>query len=94
MTFDPRDEIWNATYETFYFTYYNEILCDALVKMWQKTDDLTNQYRMRVNPEFSTEEFMRELVELRRRYGEAVQELKDDILLTKRISTSGLLVRF
>ena len=133
MAFDPRDELWNATYDTLYFTYYNEILCDTLVRRWQITDDLTKvlvaltasgsaisgwalwsdqrfqflwvgiagfaallsivhsalgvpsrlkdwgdskrrfaslrieletfQYRMRVNPEFSTEEFMKELVE-------------------------------
>lgn len=30
---------------------------------------------------------MEELVEYRRRYGEAVQQLKDDILVTKRLAT-------
>lgn len=40
MTIDPRDQIWNATFETYYNSYYQELLSDVLLVRWQRVDDL------------------------------------------------------
>jgi hypothetical protein len=41
MPVDPRDELWNAAFDTYYDSYYQELLRDALVDRWQRVDDLT-----------------------------------------------------
>ncbi|MBL1263624.1 hypothetical protein [Candidatus Methylomicrobium oryzae] len=41
MPVDPRDQLWIAVYETYYQSYYQEILSDALLTRWQRFDDLT-----------------------------------------------------
>ena len=39
MAIDPRDQIWNATFETYYNSYYQELLSDVLLVRWQRVDD-------------------------------------------------------
>ena len=41
MTFDPRDELWNASYETYYDAYYGEITADKVTTRWLKFDNFT-----------------------------------------------------
>lgn len=41
MTNDPRDEIWNAAYQSYYETYYAEIVEDALLSRWVTFDHVT-----------------------------------------------------
>jgi len=41
MAVDPRDEIWNAVFETYYDSYYEEVTADALVNRWQWVDEIT-----------------------------------------------------
>jgi len=41
MAYDPRDAIWNKVYETYYESYYYEIVADKLVDRWQFTDAVT-----------------------------------------------------
>jgi hypothetical protein len=41
MSFDPRDELWNAAFDTYYDSYYQELLRDALVDRWQRVDEVT-----------------------------------------------------
>ena len=40
MAIDPRDQIWNATFETYYNSFYQELLSDVLLVRWQRVDDL------------------------------------------------------
>ena len=41
MAHDPRDELWNAIFETYYDALYNEILADKLIARWQIVDEFT-----------------------------------------------------
>ena len=152
---DPRDEIWNSTFDTYYESFYGEVVANRLARRWQLIDQITKvlvaitasgsavagwtlwseegfkilwvtiagvaallaiihsamsvadrlndagdvnrsfatlrieletfRSRMRIDPEFPIEDFTQELVEFRRRYGECVQRIKDDILRTKRL---------
>ena len=41
MTFDPRDKLWEATYKTYYETFYLEIAAQSLIGRWQIVDDMT-----------------------------------------------------
>jgi hypothetical protein len=41
MAFDPRDELWEVTFETYYDAYYNEQLADYLINRWQRVDEST-----------------------------------------------------
>jgi len=41
MSHDPRDEIWNAAFRTYYEAFYNEILADKLNACWLRIDVLT-----------------------------------------------------
>jgi hypothetical protein len=45
----------------------------------------TCRYQMKVNPHFPINEFTASLTEFRKRFGEAVQRLKGDIALSKRL---------
>lgn len=155
MTFDPRDQIWEAIFETYYNSYYEELLADELINRWQLADEVTKvlvaltasgsavsgwalwseaefkvvwaflagigavlaivhtalgvpsrlkdwsdikqwfatlridletfRYRMQVDPQFPIKEFADELVELRKRYGQGIQRLKNDILMTRHL---------
>lgn len=38
---DERDELWNATFEVFYDSFYEELASEALIHRWQIVDDLT-----------------------------------------------------
>jgi hypothetical protein len=41
MARDSRDALWEVSFETFYDTYYNEIVADRLISAWQAIDDTT-----------------------------------------------------
>jgi hypothetical protein len=152
-----RDQLWQATNETYYKVYYAESLTNSLIKKWQFLDEIakvvialtavtsavsgwalwsqprfkiawsifagfgavlaivhtslkvpdrltdlsgmeqylkglrinleTFRYRMRLDPNFSVEEFKDEFLRYRERYLEGSQRLKNDILLTKRTRT-------
>lgn len=41
MTHDPRDELWNSVFETYYDSYFQEIVADNLINRWLKFDDIT-----------------------------------------------------
>lgn len=41
MPFNQRDEIWNATWKSYYDTYFQEILSERLVSRWQRLDELS-----------------------------------------------------
>lgn len=41
MAHDPRDEIWNATFQTYYDAYYNEILAERLITRWLLIDQIS-----------------------------------------------------
>lgn len=41
MVVNSQDQIWEATYDTYYDCYYQEIVADGLVKMWQVIDEVT-----------------------------------------------------
>lgn len=154
---DPRDELWRASYETFYFAYYFEILSDRMVNRWQVLDVVTRvivaltasgsaisgwalwnnpsfrliwiviagigaclaivhtslgvpgklkdwgegkrwfaeirieletlRYRMRIDPKFPIEEYTREFIDCRERYGAGVQLIKNDIIWTRRLGS-------
>lgn len=156
MAIDPRDELWNVAFETWYLAAYNELVSGQVVRRWQIFDDATKvlvaltasgsavsgwalwndpdykniwlvlagigavlsilssalgvpsrlkdwgdlkrdfsmleielgtfRSRMRINPEFDVEQFTKEYVEFRRRYGEVAQRLKNDLLATKKLS--------
>lgn len=40
MAFDSRDQLWEATFDTYYDAYYAELLADALIRRWQWVDDI------------------------------------------------------
>ena len=41
MAVNSQDQIWEATYDTYYDCYYQEIVADGLVRMWQVIDTVT-----------------------------------------------------
>lgn len=41
MTFDPRDELWNAAFNTYYDAYYEEMAADKMINRWQILDEIT-----------------------------------------------------
>jgi len=41
MATDARDELWTATFDTYYDAYYEELLAAALVRRWQRVDAFT-----------------------------------------------------
>ena len=41
MATDPRDELWLATYNTWYDAYYQELLAETLISRWLKLDECT-----------------------------------------------------
>ena len=38
MTTDPRDNLWNYSFETYYNSYFEELLSDKLIKQWARID--------------------------------------------------------
>lgn len=154
MAADPRDELWEACFETYYDCFFQELLADGLINKWQRLDESTKilvaltasgsavsgwalwtephfrvlwavvagvtailsighptlnvpgrlkdqgdlkrrfaairtdletfRYRMRVNPVFSLVDFLADFADLRRRYSDTVQLIKNDILDTRR----------
>jgi hypothetical protein len=36
-----RDQLWNAAYETYYYVYFDELLCDTLAGWWSRIDEYT-----------------------------------------------------
>jgi hypothetical protein len=40
MALDPRDSLWDATFDTYYDAYYEEIAADALINRWQLLDEV------------------------------------------------------
>ena len=41
MTHDPRDIIWNRSFDTYYELYFYEELADRLINRWMATDEVT-----------------------------------------------------
>lgn len=41
MDVDPRDEIWNGVFNTYYDAYFEESFSGALARRWQKLDEIT-----------------------------------------------------
>lgn len=41
MSFDPRDELWNAAYNTYYDAFYEEIAAEKLINKWQMADEIS-----------------------------------------------------
>lgn len=41
MAIDPRDELWNAAYQSYYETYFAEIVEDALMGRWTNFDNVS-----------------------------------------------------
>lgn len=41
MTNDPRNVIWNKSFDTYYESFYYETMADKLVDRWQIIDDIT-----------------------------------------------------
>ena len=41
MATDPRDEIWSATFDTYYETFFEEMACEVLLDRWQWLNDVT-----------------------------------------------------
>jgi hypothetical protein len=155
MTVDPRDQLWDVTYETWYDAYYEELLAEALISRWLRLDEVTKlavaftssgtaiaglalwksadyawlwpclggiaatlsivterlavafklrdhgdtmrafaslrieldtlRSRMKVNPSFDVGEFEKEYLAFRKRFGEATQRVKSDVLATRRL---------
>ena len=50
-----------------------------------RIDIETCRYRMRINPEYPVNEFTKEYVDYRKRFGDCVQRIKDDVLRTERL---------
>ncbi len=157
MDADPRDELWQVSFETYYDAYFQELVADGLINDWQRVDEITRllvaltasgsavsgwalwtephfrlawvflagaaavlaivhatlgvsgrlkdqgelkrrfsglrtdletfRYRMRVNRDFPLADFSAEFAEFRRRYSDAVQLLKNDLLETRAFDT-------
>lgn len=41
---DPRDEIWQIVYETYFRAYFEEVAADSLADRWQWVDDLVKVF--------------------------------------------------
>ena len=41
MAVDSRDQIWEASFETYYEAHYEELVADRLVRQWQIVDEIT-----------------------------------------------------
>ncbi|HVN75217.1 MAG TPA: hypothetical protein VMT19_02790 [Thermoanaerobaculaceae bacterium] len=41
MADDARDELWKVSFETYYESYYQEMLAARLINRWQRIDDVT-----------------------------------------------------
>lgn len=41
MSHDPRDTIWDKSFETYYEAYFFETLADRLIDRWKLTDEVT-----------------------------------------------------
>jgi hypothetical protein len=41
MPSDPRDELWTASFDTFYDSAYGEAMADNLINRWQRVDEVT-----------------------------------------------------
>ncbi len=41
MSDDSRDQLWNATFETYYDCFYHEITADKIVSKWQWLDEIS-----------------------------------------------------
>jgi len=41
MATEPRDELWEVAFETYYDTYYQELLASRLIDRWQTFDETT-----------------------------------------------------
>jgi hypothetical protein len=41
MAVDPRDELWNAAFDTWYDSYYEEIVSESLIARWLRLDEIT-----------------------------------------------------
>lgn len=158
MEADPREELWQVSFETYYDAYFQEMVADGLINRWQRVDEATKllvaltasgsavsgwalwtephfrvmwavlaglaavlsighatlsvparlkdqtelkrrfagirtdletfRYAMRVNPDFSVPNLSGEFADLRRRYSDAIQLLKNDILETQRFDNA------
>ena len=150
MNKDRKDTLWELTFVTFYDSYFEELLADKLIKIWQVLDETTKilvaitastsavtgwalwnnemfkmpwlcisgiaallsiihstlavpsrlkdwtntklvfsslridietlRGQMEINPDFSIEEVNTEFLNLRKRYKEGIQDVKNDIL--------------
>lgn len=158
MNSDPRDELWQVSFETYYDVYFQEMVADRLVGRWQRADEVTKlivaltasgsavsgwalwsephlkvlwavfagaaaafsighstlgvparlkdlgelkrrfagvridletmRYAMRIDPEFPLDEFATKFGELRQKYADGFQLLKNDILETRRFDNA------
>jgi len=41
MEYDQRDEVWNASWLSYYEAYYQELLAERLVLRWQRLDEFS-----------------------------------------------------
>jgi len=41
MKVDPRDRLWKASFETFYDSFFEEMVADSLINRWQLLDEVT-----------------------------------------------------
>jgi hypothetical protein len=41
MTTDPRDQLWDVAYETWYDAFFQECLSEALIARWLRLDEVT-----------------------------------------------------
>src|SRR6266576_5126800 len=41
MEVNQRDELWNATWKSYYDTYFQEILSERVVLRWQRFDEVS-----------------------------------------------------
>ncbi len=153
MEEDPREELWQVSFETYYDAYFQEMVADRLINRWQRLDEATRllvaltasgsavsgwalwtephfrvawvilagvaavlsighstlgvparlkdlgelkrrfgalrtdletfRYAMRVEPGFKVTEFSETFTDLRRRYSDSLQLLKNDLLETR-----------
>jgi hypothetical protein len=38
---NPREQVWNASFETYYKTFFEELVADGLINRWGRLDDVT-----------------------------------------------------
>jgi hypothetical protein len=41
MPYDPRDQLWEGSFETLYHVFYEEYITWGLINQWQKIDEIT-----------------------------------------------------